>query len=133
MHRSDPAAPYYLARLTPYRDTSHAIDGVVATFVDVTGLADRRSARAAGLANSIIASKTFWPSSRRSPSRRSRALPRRRISSKSFLARLHAMARSHELLSRGNWADVGVEEVARQALSPYLPPDEGRLAVSGPR
>ena len=40
---------------------------------------------------------------------------------KAFFARLQAMARSHELLSRQNWGEVGVEEMVRQALAPYLP------------
>ncbi|WP_051948757.1 CheR family methyltransferase [Methylosinus sp. PW1] len=36
VHKNDVDAPYYLARLTPYRGASQQIDGVVATFIDVT-------------------------------------------------------------------------------------------------
>jgi two-component system CheB/CheR fusion protein len=39
IHKDEDEAPYYLARLTSYRDSSQRIDGVVATFVDVTSLA----------------------------------------------------------------------------------------------
>ncbi|WP_146188296.1 CheR family methyltransferase [Methylosinus sporium] len=36
VHKNDVDAPYYLARLTPYRGASQQIDGVVSTFIDVT-------------------------------------------------------------------------------------------------
>jgi two-component system CheB/CheR fusion protein len=36
VHKDDVDAPYYLARLTPYHGASREIDGVVATFIDVT-------------------------------------------------------------------------------------------------
>jgi two-component system CheB/CheR fusion protein len=36
VHKDDVDAPYYLARLTAYRGASREIDGVVATFIDVT-------------------------------------------------------------------------------------------------
>ena len=49
-HQNAPAAPYFLARLTPYRDAMAAIDGVVATFVDVTSLAkSEKRATSAGV------------------------------------------------------------------------------------
>lgn len=38
-HKNELDAPYYLARLTAYRNSAGDIDGVVATFVDVTILA----------------------------------------------------------------------------------------------
>jgi len=37
VHKNDADAPYYLARLTAYHGASRQIDGVVATFIDVTG------------------------------------------------------------------------------------------------
>ena len=42
------------------------------------------------------------------------------------------MARSHELLSRQNWGEVGVEEMVRQGLAPYFPAVNGRIDLSGP-
>jgi two-component system, chemotaxis family, CheB/CheR fusion protein len=36
VHKNDLDAPYYLARLTPYRSASTKVEGVVATFIDVT-------------------------------------------------------------------------------------------------
>ena len=39
VHESRFDAPYYLARLTPYRSATQNIEGVVATFIDITNLA----------------------------------------------------------------------------------------------
>ncbi len=131
VHKNEAAAPYYLARLTPYRDTSGAIDGVVATFVDVTGLAaseERQRTLVSELNHRVknslavimaIAQQTLARSS--SPE----------DFSKAFFARLHAMARSHELLSRENWGEVGVEPTLRQALAPYCPSGCERVSFSG--
>ena len=94
-------APYYLARFTTsYRNAGHDIDGVVATFIDVTSMAkseDRQRTLVAELNHRVknvlavifaIAQQTLNPF-RHSPAAFAPA----------FSARLQAMARAHELLS----------------------------------
>ena len=51
---------------------------------------------------------------------------------KSFFGRLRALARSHELLSQENWGEVAVEQVLRQALTPFGQPDWQRISLAGP-
>ncbi len=133
-HQDVAAAPYFLARLTPYRDSSGAIDGVVATFVDVTSLArseeQQRSLvselnhRVKNTLNVIMAIAQQTLARAASPEE----------FTKSFFARLNAMARSHELLSRENWGEVGAEQVVRQALTSYVlnGNGNGRISVAGP-
>ncbi len=133
-HQDVAAAPYFLARLTPYRDSSGAIDGVVATFVDVTSLArseeQQRSLvselnhRVKNTLNVIMAIAQQTLARAASPEE----------FTKSFFARLNAMARSHELLSRENWGEVGAEQVVRQALTSYVlnGNGNGRISISGP-
>jgi two-component system CheB/CheR fusion protein len=131
-HQNDPDAPYFLARLTPYRNAGGVIEGVVATFVDVTGLA-RSEARQRTLVSELnhrvkntlavimsIAQQTVG----------SAASPEE--FQKSFFGRLRALARSHELLSHKNWGEVAVEPVLRQALAPFFQPDRERIVLSGP-
>jgi two-component system CheB/CheR fusion protein len=132
-HRNAPDAPYFLARLSPYRNTGGAIEGVVATFVDVTSLA-RSEARQRALVSELnhrvkntlavimsIAQQTL--SSAGSPEE----------FQKKFFGRLRALARSHELLSNENWGEVAVEPVLLQALAPFLQPDRERIVLSGPK
>jgi two-component system CheB/CheR fusion protein len=125
-------APYFLARLTPYRNAAHDIDGVVATFIDVTSVAkseERQRTLVAELNHRVknvltvilaIAQQTLNRSS--NPSAFAPA----------FFARLQAMARAHELLSRKNWGDVDIEDLVKQALAPYLAAGPQRIAMSGP-
>ncbi len=125
-------APYFLARLTPYRDSSGVIDGVVATFVDVTSLArseeQQRSLvcelnhRVKNTLNVILAIAQQTLARAASPEE----------FSKSFFARLTAMSRSHELLSHENWGEVSLEQVVRMALTSYVPNGNARVSVSGP-
>ena len=108
------------------------IDGVVASFVDVTGLArseeKQRSLigelnhRVKNMLAVIVAITQQTLARAASPD----------DFAKAFLARIQAMARSHELLSRQDWGEVGVEEMVRQGLAPYFPCDKDRIVLSGP-
>jgi len=132
VHEDAPAAPYYLARLTPYRDASQVIDGVVASFVDVTTLAkaeERQRLLVAEVNHRVKNTLTVITAIARLTSMQAKS-PQEFASS--FLARLHALARSHELLSRENWEDVEIEEVLRQALSPYAPAQSPQATLAGP-
>ena len=125
-------APYYLARFTPYRNAAQGVDGVVVTFVDVTSVAkseERQRTLVAELNHRVknvlavilaIAQQTLTRSA--SPEAFAPA----------FFARLQAMARAHELLSRKNWGEVAIEELVGQALAPYLAAGNERIATSGP-
>ncbi|MBB3018618.1 PAS domain S-box-containing protein [Microvirga lupini] len=51
-----------------------------------------------------------------------------------FEARLHALARGHDILTRENWEGAGLVEIVTQAFAPYrdLSEDRGRLRFEGP-
>jgi two-component system CheB/CheR fusion protein len=109
-----------------------AIDGVVATFVDVTSLAkseERQRSLVSELNHRVknmlsvvvsIAQQTVAHT------------PTPEEFQKSFFGRLRALARSHELLSRENWGEVAIERVMKQALTPFARPDSQRIALAGP-
>src|SRR5262249_54383560 len=50
----------------------------------------------------------------------------------SFFDRLHAMARSYDLVSRDGWSDVPLRDVMLQQLEPYRSGRADRIAVDGP-
>ncbi len=124
--------PYFLARLSPCRNSSQTIDGVAVTFVDVTSLAkseERQRWLVAELNHRVKNILTVVMVIGRQTLAHA-ASPE--DFSKRFFARLHAFARAHELLSRENWAEVGLRQVALQALEPFFVSDGDRIAVSGP-
>src|SRR5262249_25509957 len=49
-----------------------------------------------------------------------------------FLDRLHAMARSYELVSREQWGDVPLADVVRQEVEPYRTGRADRITIDGP-
>jgi two-component sensor histidine kinase len=51
---------------------------------------------------------------------------------KTFEARLHAMAKGHDLLGRGGWERADLGEIVRETLAPYADVDGKRVQVSGP-
>jgi PAS domain S-box-containing protein len=49
-----------------------------------------------------------------------------------FLARLHALAEAHEVLSTENWHQAPMREVVRRALKPFEDSGHGRFSSEGP-
>jgi PAS domain S-box-containing protein len=47
-------------------------------------------------------------------------------------ARLIALSRAHDVLTRENWEGASLREIAAQALAPYRSAGEARLLVAGP-
>jgi two-component system CheB/CheR fusion protein len=131
-HQSAADAPYYLARLTPYRHSDGEIEGVVATFVDVTILA-KSEARQRSLISELnhrVKNTLTLVVSIAQQTMAQAATPEQ--FQKSFFGRLRSLASSHELLSHEHWGDVGVEQVLRQALAPFMQPEKQRFVLSGP-
>ena len=110
---------HYLMRLVPYRASDSSVDGVLATFVDITTIIaaeehqrlliaelNHRVRNMLGLVMGI-ATQTL-----------SKGLGE--VTVETFLDRIHALARAYELLSRGTWGNVPVTEIVAQQLQPYL-------------
>lgn len=49
-----------------------------------------------------------------------------------FVARLHALAGAHDLLTEQGWDIVDIARVARRALKPFLEQDRPRILLDGP-
>jgi len=127
---------WFMIRLRPYRTLDDKIEGVVATFVDVT---ERREAEEAWEARhsmlldelshrvkntlalvQVIASQTL---------RDSGAKPETLTS---LNERLSALGRTHDLLVHGEWRGASLESVAREQLAPYLMQNAQAVQLSGP-
>jgi two-component system, chemotaxis family, CheB/CheR fusion protein len=110
---------HYLMRLLPYRQESNVIDGVLATFVDVTGpveaeehqrlLVQELNHRVRNMLTVVIALAKQTLSCNEPPERTTRAL----------IGRIQAMANSYNLISRQNWHDVSLADIVEVELGPY--------------
>jgi two-component system, chemotaxis family, CheB/CheR fusion protein len=131
VNRRDGAA-HYIVRALPYWTGSNKVEGAVLTLSDVTGLAqaeDQQRVLVAELNHRVrnmltvivgIATQTL----KRAESAESFG--------KTFLGRLHTMARSYELVSRDQWGEVSLLDVARQEIEPYLSDRRERIVLDGP-
>lgn len=123
-------ATHYLMRLLPYRTVDGSVDGVIATFLDVTKvvegevlgtLVNELNHRVRNMLQVVqaVAAHTL----RRSPSPDEFA--------QVFRGWIHALARAHELVSVGGWGDVPLYDLLLKELGPYAE-GEGRLVMEGP-
>jgi two-component system CheB/CheR fusion protein len=52
--------------------------------------------------------------------------------SEAFLGRLEGMARTHDLLTQGNWQGAGLRELIENMLRPYISADGKNVQIDGP-
>jgi len=126
---------WFLARLRPYRTLEDKIEGVVATFVDVT---ERRQAESAWedrqkmllhelshrVKNTLAVVQAI-----------TRQTLRNSVSGEVLDVlemRLEALGRTHDLLLRDEWRGASLEALAREQLAPYLVKGHERVQLSGP-
>jgi len=122
-------AAQYLMRLIPYRDSMNRIDGVVVTFVDVTNLADAESHQRVLIAELNHRVKNMLSVVIAIAEQTHKSSPSPEAFKAAYFARLRAMARSYELLSRESWTRASIEELARQELAPF---GLERISLQGP-
>jgi two-component system CheB/CheR fusion protein len=118
----------FLARLRPYTANASGEGGVVATFVDVTSLAEadaRQKVLVAELTHSVRNMLAIAVAVTRQTAKGAASVG---AFTEALVARLESMARAYELLSRGNWSPALVRDLVRQELEPF---GETRLDLRG--
>ncbi len=120
---------HYLLRLVPYLDNDRKIGGVVLTMVDVTSLTNAEAQQKLlidELNHRVKNMLTVVMGMAEQTIRTSSDLPDFKGR---FLDRLHALARSYELLSRGHWTEASVRDLILLHLSPF---GSERARLQGP-
>ena len=114
------AVAHYLMRILPYITASGAVDGVVVTFFDVTKVVEGEvlGTLVAELNHRVrnmlqIVSAVATHTLRRAASLEDFGAV--------FSGRIRALARAHELVSLGGWAEVALLELIEKELEPYAP------------
>ncbi|BBK41130.1 chemotaxis protein CheR [Allostella vacuolata] len=125
----DTLATHYLVRVVPYRTSSSPIAGVVATFIDVTGLKQAEAqlqVLVAELQHRVKNMLTVVISIARQTMKTTGSVA---AFHEAFTGRVHAMARSFSVLARENWGEASIGEIVRQELDPFGPE---RIRAEGP-
>ena len=126
---SEDGRSHYLARLRRYAGMDGGSDGVIITFVDVTEVMEGEAHQRlliAELNHRVKNMLAVAVSVVRQTAKRASSVP---DYSTALVSRLEGMARSYELLSRENWTEARIDELARQSLQPF---DLERIHLNGP-
>ena len=121
---------HYLMRILPYTTAEDRVDGLVVTFFDITKVVEgeileslvnelNHRVRNMLMVVSAVASHTL---------RRSANLA---DFGKVFNGRIKALATAHELVSRGGWREVSLQQLIEKEMQPYATGVD-RLVTQGP-
>lgn len=120
---------HYLMRLLPYRTAEGEVDGVVATFIDVTKVVEGEALGTLvnELNHRVRNMLAIVQAVAKSTMRRVTSLEQFEAV---FGGRIRALARAHELVSQHGWSDVDLHELVERELEPYVREGE-RLVIEG--
>ncbi len=119
---------HFLARILPYQASSNKIDGVLLTFVDITGIAtaeEQLRVLAAELSHRVKNTLAVVSSIVE------RSLPDDQVKT-DLIGRFHALAHTHDLLSQAGWAEAPLRDLILAELAPHAAGDGSNVTVDGP-
>jgi two-component system, chemotaxis family, CheB/CheR fusion protein len=123
---------HYIARLLPYSTGSDKIEGAVLTFIDVTSLVESEEQQRVLVAELNHRVKNILTVIVGVATQTLKRAADPQSFGKDFLDRLHAMARSYELISRDDWTEVSLSDVVRQEIEPLVLNQGDRVVIDGP-
>src|SRR5437588_1161210 len=115
---------HYLMRVLPYRTEDGTVDGVLVTFTDITRITEfeeyqeELGRRVEGVMQTVVDLAEGGRAEGAAPT--------------ILIDRLKAIAATYTLVSRANWGEVALSDVAAQELRNYGIGRDGRVAVDGP-
>jgi two-component system CheB/CheR fusion protein len=116
----------------PYRAANERVDGVVLTFVDVTGLSqaeERQRVMVAELNHRVRNMLAVVMGVAQHTMQGDRPAAE---AGEIFLGRLNALAHAHTLVSREEWQVVPLRDILEAELAPYLLAGKERVRLDGP-
>jgi len=119
---------HYLARIHPYRARNNLIDGVVVTFVDITGIVaaeEQQKVLAAELSHRVKNTLAVVSSIAE------RTLPDGGTKT-DLIGRFHALGHTHDLLSKAGWTEAALRDVLLTELAPDGAADSTNVSLGGP-
>ena len=126
---------HYLMRILPYRMSDKQAYGALITFVDITNviraeehekiLVAELNHRVHNMLGTVISITT-------NTRKRSKTLGDFELSD-NLLERFHALARTHEVLSKTGWIDMPLAELIAAEIAPYTGPNLRKAHTQGPK
>jgi two-component system, chemotaxis family, CheB/CheR fusion protein len=119
---------HFLARILPYRTTGNMIDGVLLTFVDITGVVaaeDQLKVLAAELSHRVKNTLAVVSSIAE------RTLPDGQLKT-DLIGRFHSLGHTHDVLSEAGWTEAGLRDLIMAELAPHVAGSSPNTTVNGP-
>ena len=119
---------HFLARILPYQASGNKIDGVLLTFVDITGIAtaeEQLRVLAAELSHRVKNTLAVVSSIAE------RTLPDDQVKT-DLIGRFQALGHTHDLLSQAGWAEAPLRDLILAELAPHAAGDGSNVTVDGP-
>ncbi|KUM25080.1 hypothetical protein AU467_27280 [Mesorhizobium loti] len=129
--REDGSSVDVMISANPLFDEPGKVRGAIATLVDISGHKDAERSQARLLHELQHRVKNILATITALASRMIRSSSSMGEFSTSFHERLHAMARTHEVLSSYNWGEADLEQLIRATFSPYGNAERQNLVVHG--
>jgi len=114
---------HYLMRVLPYRTSDQSLDGVLVTFTDITRITEfeeyqeELGHRVEGVMQTVVDLAEGGLAEGAAP--------------KVLVSRLKAVAETYTLVSRANWGDVALYDLAVDELRDYGIGRDGRVVIDG--
>jgi two-component system, chemotaxis family, CheB/CheR fusion protein len=128
------ASFHYLMRILPYRMSDNNLRGALITFVDITkviraeenekSLVAELNHRVHKMLSTVISITTHTR-------KRSKTVTDIDLSD-DLLERFHALARTHELLSKSGWIDTPLADLIAAEIAPYIGQNRRKARIQGP-
>ncbi|HWG05404.1 MAG TPA: HWE histidine kinase domain-containing protein, partial [Beijerinckiaceae bacterium] len=125
---------HYLMRILPYRMSESQAYGALITFVDITSviraedhekfLVSELNHRVQDMLGTVISITT-------DTRKRSKTLDDFELSDQ-LLERFHALARTHEVLSKAGWVDTPLADLLSAEIAPYIGQGRRKARAQGP-
>src|SRR4029077_19597346 len=119
---------HFLARILPYRTAGNMIDGVLLTFVDITGVVaaeDELKVLAAELSHRVKNTLAVVSSIAE------RTLPQSQVKT-DLIGRFQALGHTHDVLSEAGWTEAGLRELIMAELAPHMAGSSPNATANGP-
>jgi two-component system CheB/CheR fusion protein len=122
---------HYLVRILPYRGGDNAVSGALVTFLDITAPveAERRQRLLVQELNHRVRNMLGVVSAIATQTLARTSSPEAFL--ESFMGRIDALGRSHSLLSRERWGEVGLREILLEQLTAQAGGAD-RVELTGP-
>jgi two-component system CheB/CheR fusion protein len=128
----DDGRRHYLMRILPYRTRNESIDGALLTFVDVTELRDAEQHLRVLVQELNLRVRNMLTTVGAIATQTAKRTESSEDFRKTFLARIQSMAAAYNIVSRENWGEVSLREIAAAQVEPYVPSNSKRVSLSGP-